>query len=837
VKVKWIFGKHHCVALFLISASLCWVEQRLEGSFRIPYQSFEPLLDCEVKDWEGGYFRPEYVELVERLDPETIEWLVRTYPVLGWQRMDRRVYTPKAIPGADVENAFRYDTVRRYMELESLFHFGPLGGNGTLIAELLELDENRLVTVNRGSSNLSVINVKNPDVAGVIPSLQGLEALEFNLHAQELYLAERNALGMLVYSLENYTVSDTLFLGFHPKAVFLSSDTRYLYLTDESSGSLVRYDLAGNEEPRKVRTGLQPPYLLAGETDSGKIILISRSSGEISVFDPRNIDTGTMKLSVSGRLLSFCAPRQANLLYLASGDCEFSDIYCLSLTEGKEISLERILNLRGPVSRLTSDSQGRILYALAGSDLYRIDVDQPDNINRVSFQTHIRNILAYEGKVFVSGGLTDLFVFKEDLSSAKPGRVTLEMGPGPMVASGGRLYVANGLSNSITFLSAKTLEEEISVLVGVLIGRMVYENQRIVVNNCFRNNVMVLNPDDLIIEEIVPVGGSMEYSPGNRDFVFFDDSLVVSMESPPSKVSIHNSLDLPQGVKLFSSTKNSDVFLIVDQDRYITQVDLKRRFRRGMIPLPADCKGLFTLDQDAWVFAPTELYRLSIGETIGLSRTFSARPFKISPPFVATDGFSRRTGSIINLLSQDRLLDILSTQGEIRVMRQDPDTANIFIGTSRNVYVFALASSRQKYIIPVEEGVDDIYLPAGSIHGYLASPEKITIFDRETLFRRDEIEVGGSFVYVSGNELFLRDRSDPRKLIVADGYRGMIFQELTLPVIPTDAASDSERLFLLGGTEGALAVYVNRVDTARLPRSPDRQAWDPDADRRSKTHR
>ena len=76
-----------------------------------------------------------------------------------------------------------------------------------------------------------------------------------------------------------------------------------------------------------------------------------------------------------------------------------------------------------------------------------------------------------------------------------------------------------------------------------------------------------------------------------------------------------------------------------------------------------------------------------------------------------------------------------------------------------------------------------------------------------------------------------------RKLIVADGLRAMTYQELYLPLVPTDAASDGERLFLLGSAQGALAIYVNRIDTARLPRRLDRRVWDTDADRRSGYHR
>jgi hypothetical protein len=151
--------------------------------------------------------------------------------------------------------------------------------------------------------------------------------------------------------------------------------------------------------------------------------------------------------------------------------------------------------------------------------------------------------------------------------------------------------------------------------------------------------------------------------------------------------------------------------------------------------------------------------------------------------------------------------------------------------------VFERKNASERSTIPLGDSVDDIYLPGGSIHGYITTAGMVSIVDRGTLFRRDEIRAGGEFVYVWGDDLYLRDKDERHKLVVADGLLGMTFQELYLPLVPTDAASDGERLFLLGAAQGALAIYVNRIDTARLPRSPDRRVWDTDADRRSGYHR
>jgi len=828
--------KVFCVLKIFFFILLLLGPREAEASFRVPWQSFEFPLRCENPSALGGYFRPEYVELVQRLDPETMQWLIRTYSVLGWQGMDPRVYTPKAIPGERSKVGFQYDKTRRSLQLQAIFEFGPVNGNGTLIEELFELDQNRLLTVNRGSRNFSVIDVAEPDIAAVIPAPRGPEALEINRKASELYVVERNSRGMVVFSLENYTVSDTLFLDFDPGAVLLSGNTRYLFFTDHEGRSLVRVDLASNEKPLSVRTGLEPPYLLAEESGSGSVFLLSRLNGAIRVYDPASLSVTGSNNSIDRALLAYHAPPQGNSLYLASGTCRSSAVYRVRLAGKPGLSVDRLVSMGGAVSKLASDSGGNTVYAIGGGNVYRIDPGDAGELKRVQLGQALRNIVAHGGKLFVSGGLRELYMLEEDLEG-KPVEARLEMGPGPMIARNDRLYVANGLASSITILDTGSLEEEVSILVGVLLGRMVYQDRRIVVNNCFRGNIMVLDPDTYRIEDIVPVGGGMYYNPENRCYVFFDDSLVVSMRSPPSRVSTQTVLDLPYGVQLFAPTPNPEIYLVADQNRSITHVDLKRYFRRSMIPLPSAIFGLTTYDEEVFALAPTQLYRFSVSETVGLSRTYSTRPFKVNPPYVASDGFAPTRGSVLEFLTRDRLVDVYTTMGPVRVIRQDPDTTYTWIGTTSGVHVFERKTARERSTIPVRDYVDDIYLPRGSIHGYVVTAGMVSVVDRETLFRRDEISAGGEFVYVSGDDLYLCDQDDPHKLVVADGLRGMIFQELSLPLVPTDAASDRDRLFLLGATQGALAIYVNLIDTARLPRSPDRRVWDTQADRRSGYHR
>ena len=806
------------------------------ASFRVPWQSFETPLDCQSTAALGGYFRPEYVELVQRLDAETMEWLIRTYNVLGWRGMDPRIYTPKAIPGSKGRVGFQYDKIRRSLQLEALFEFGPVNGNGTLIEELLELDQNRLLTVNRGSRNFSVINLAEPDVDAVIPAPRGPEALEINRKASELYVIEHNSQGMLVFSLKNYSFSNTLFLDFDPGAVLLSSDTRYLFFTDNAGRSLVRLDLASDEEPQRVRTDIEPPYLLALETGSAAVFLASRSNGALRVYDPASLSVTGSNNSIAGAILAYHAPPRGNLLYVASGDCRSSAIYRVRLADEVGLRVDRLVSMGGAVSKLASDPEGNTVFAISGRDVYRVDPQKPGQMKHVKLGPGLRNIVAHEGKLFISGGLRDLYMLNDELEG-RPVKVRLEMGPGPLIARDDRLYVANGLASSITILDTGNLEEEVSILVGVLLGSMVYQDRRIVVNNCFRGSIMVLDPDTYRIEDIVPVGGGMFYNPESRSYVFFDDSLVVSMQSPPSNVSTQTILDLPRGVQLFAPTPNPEIYLVADQDRNIIHIDLSRYIRRGIIPLPSAINGLITHNEEVFALAPSELYRFSVKEMVGLSRTYSTRPFKVAPPYVASDGFTRTRGSVLEFLTRDRLVDVYTTRGPVRVIRQDPDTTYTWIGTTNGVHVFERKKATERSTIPVSDGVDDIYLPGGSIHGYITNSGMVSIVDRETLFRRDEIRVGGEFVYVWGDDLYLRDKDERHKLVVADGLRGMTFQELYLPLVPTDAASDGERLFLLGAAQGALAIYVNRIDTARLPRSHDRRVWDTDADRRSRYHR
>ncbi|GAG49315.1 unnamed protein product, partial [marine sediment metagenome] len=149
-------------------------------------------------------------------------------------------------------------------------------------------------------------------------------------------------------------------------------------------------------------------------------------------------------------------------------------------------------------------------------------------------------------------------------------------------------------------------------------------------------------------------------------------------------------------------------------------------------------------------------YRFSVKEIVGLSRTYSTRPFKVNPPYVASDGFTRTRGSVLEFLTRDRLVDVYTTSGPVRVIRQDPDTTYTWIGTTNGVHVFERKNASERSTIPVGDSVEDIYLPGGSIHGYITTAGMVSIVDRRTLFRRDEIKVGGEFVYVWGDDLYLR---------------------------------------------------------------------------------
>lgn len=246
---------------------------------------------------------------------------------------------------------------------------------------------------------------------------------------------------------------------------------------------------------------------------------------------------------------------------------------------------------------------------------------------------------------------------------------------------------------------------------------------------------------------------------------------------------------------------------------------------------------MFTWDGMAWVLTAADLYRFSVTETLGLDRSWPLRPFKFSPPYIAADYSGRATGSQVNLIYDRQVLDLTSTPGGISVIRDDPDTSFCWFGTSQNSLVFDRRDNRSLAVVQADGAVRDIYLPPNSLNAYVLSDGTITVADRRTFFRRDEIALDGDYVYASGEEMYVLDRADRSLLHVVDGYRTMIYQSLRLPVTPTDAASDGDRLFLLGGAEGAIAIYANRPSTERLPRSVNRHVWDTDADRRSGSHR
>ncbi len=807
----------------------------LQAAYRVPWQGFEPPAYCERENRDSGYFRPEYVELVQRLDSETIGWLDRNYPILGWGGMDPRLYTPKDIPGNRMETErFVYDPSRRRLELQALFHFGPPGGNGTLIAELLPLGPQRLVSVNVGSRNLSIIDTARPDILGAIPTRRGVAAFDVNLPAGELLLVEREAQGVLVHGLDDFAPRDTLFLEFHPGAVLLSPDTRYLYLTDEDRQSLAVIDLKGDGGPVGVPAGLTPPYLLAVEEESGSVLLVGREQGTVRAFAAGSLERLGARLELGGRVTAIQGGAAA--LYLATGGCEGSRLHRVSLDQGGLQQLE-LGPVEGQVRSLALDEPGGRLYALAGRELHLMALDGGGRRAGVRFSQLQRRVACDQGRVFVTGGMSDLQAFDPELERPAQ-RVRLELGPGPMVSREGRLFVANGLSNSINiFSNGKELKEELSILVGVLLGRMEFIDQRLVVNNCFRGNVMVLDPYSYRIEDIVPVGGAMDYRPLDRSFLFIDDSVVVGMPSPPSKLAIADRMEMSSGVRLWAPTGEEDFLLVADQDRYLFSVDLGSLFRRDVVPLSAQALGIFTFEDRAWVFAPDYLFQFATDRSLRLVSSYPVRGYRMSLPFVAVERSVRRGGGAeLNLISNDRLVDVASTRSEVTVMRDDPDTNSTYIGTRETVYVYE-SNGRLKATIPLPAPAADLYLPLLGPRGYVATPEYLAIVDRQSLFRYDEVQVGGSFIYVAGDDLFLRRFDDPRRMAVADGYRGMLYEELELPLVPTDAASDGESLFLLGGAEGAVAIYVNMVDVSRLPRATDRQAWDHGADRRTGTHR
>lgn len=805
-----------------------------QAAFHLPYQAAPPRPGCGRTP--GGYCRPEYPEVAERLDPETLDWLVRTYPVLGWQEMDPRVWRPKPVPGADRVDGFRYDTGRRNLEVEAVFHFGPRGGNGTLIEEMLPLDGGRLLTVNRASRNLSVINTSKPDVDAVIPVPRGLRSLEINLSSQELYLVERAASGMLVWSLKDYRVTDTLFVNFSPGAALLSRDGRWLYLTDEVGGYLVRLDLTRPADgPSRLAVTLAAPWLLAEDRESGIVFLAGQKDGRVLLCEPEGFTRLSREFALGAPLLAWCAPSDGQALFLAAGDCERSAVYSLSTGNGTA-SLTKLADLGGAVTALGTDPKGEKLCALSGQELYGLNPAAYSTPSHRSLPAPPQRVMPLGSKVYVSAGLDWLLVLDESLQG-RIDQVQVEFGPGPLLARDGALWVANGLSSSITVLDQGKLEEKFSVLVGVLLGRMVQHGRKVVVNNLFRGNVMVLNPENYIIEDIVAAGGSLDFSAVANRVTMLDDSLAVGMDYPPSRLSVSATLDLPRGVRLFARLGDSQSYLVADQDRSVEMVDLSRRFRFGGVPLPAESKGVFTWDGAAWVLSAYDLYRFGVGETLGLDRSWPLRPFKFHPPYVAADYVSGGGGSQVHVMYNKQLLDLTSTPGQIGVIRDDPDTSYCWFGTTQNALVFDRRDNRSSAVVPVDGTARDIYLPPGSLNGYICGEGSLTVADRRNFFRQNEIALDGDFVYVSGEELYLLDHADRSLLYVVDGYRAMVYQRLRLPVTPTDAASDGERLYLLGGAEGALAIYSNFPATERLPRSTDRNVWDSEADRRCGEHR
>ena len=213
----------------------------------------------------------------QRLDREKLDWMVRKFPALGWQEMDPRLYTPKPVPGVDEKHGFRYDPIRRNLKLEAIFHFGPEKGNGTLVEDAFWLDEDRVLTVNRGSDNLSLVDVNIPDLECTFEASQGIAAFEINHQAGEIYLIEKGARGMLVFSLDGGAVPvDTMMLDFAPGAVLQDPGSRYLFFTDESNEGLRRIDLTGEKETSYLMVDLHPPLFMAAHTASGTLVLVSQ---------------------------------------------------------------------------------------------------------------------------------------------------------------------------------------------------------------------------------------------------------------------------------------------------------------------------------------------------------------------------------------------------------------------------------------------------------------------------------------------------------------------------------------------------------------------------------
>ena len=367
-------GKNSTLFILFAAAALILlpVQAEAEGSFRLPWQRPDLPPACESPGSGEGYFRPEFEELVQRLDPAILDWLERSFPLLGWQGMGRRVFTPKEIPGSREPVGFRYDTAWRRMELEALFQFGPPAGNGTLIEDLRRLDERRLITVNRGSGNLSIIDLKQPDVVGVIQARQGLQAFDVNLPAGELYLVERASRGMLVFSLADYSVADTLFPDFEPSAVLKSDGDPFLYLTDEQRLLLVRYDLSSREGPLLLPVDLDPPWLLAHHQPTNTVVLASRTSGQLRLVEAERFVLKPDRLLADSPLLALYAPPESNALFITAGGCDRSVVYRLAAGD-YGFTCERIIAISGLVRSLGCTPDGKSLYLAAGGTLFRVE--------------------------------------------------------------------------------------------------------------------------------------------------------------------------------------------------------------------------------------------------------------------------------------------------------------------------------------------------------------------------------------------------------------------------------------------------------------------------------
>ena len=642
---------------------------------------------------------------------------------------------------------------------------------------------------------------------------------------------------MLVFSIGGGSSPvDTMRLDFSPGAVLQPPGSQYLFFTDEASRSLVRYDLTGEGETVRLQVDLAPPLFIATHTTAGTIVLVSRRDGQMRFVDMARLSQRPDRLGAGKPVTSLAVSGDGDELYLISAtDCDRSEIHAVSVQQGA-FSLRRVASLSGVVRDLAAPGAGGEIFAVAGEALYRIS---PGGglPRRLALGEKVRGVAVSDDRVFVSAGLDHVYALDRELGG-QPERVRVEMGPGPLLVRAGKLYAVNCLSNSVTVLDVKDLEEDVSVLLGVLLGRMYYNHRQLVVNNLFRHNVMVLNPETYIIEEIIRAGGSIHYDSVANAYAVFDDSVVTRLPAPPSAVSVNSYLPLPNGVRIFAPGGNADIYFLADQNRYISRVNLGSNMIRGNIPLPSQPRAIAGAgDGLAFVMTERELCTFSSGGNVGLDRTWSARPARFSPPWLADDGFTRARGSQLIYATKDRLHDVFTTSGEISAIRNDPDSTLSWIAAGGELYVFDSEKIQLLSSFHLHYSIVDIILPPRGQNAYAVATDQVVAIDRKTLLRYDEIRAGGYPVYAREDDLYLLHPDYNRRLIVADGIRGDVFQEVELPLTPTDAAASDERLFLLGAAQGAVAIYVNRIDSARLPRSADHRVWDSNADRRAGYHR